>query len=125
MEADNFYPISSTIIKFAEKNGLNIPVNEKEVIDLLENNRTHPVAMRILFKCYYNGTLVQRDLNRAASILHDLHDAAENGNILAINCLARWYEKGKGVPKNLEKSVEFLQKGVDLGDICSIYNIAL
>ena len=57
----------------------------------------HPSAQMILGNCYYDGTAIAKDVDRAAQLYLS---SAYQGNAMAQTAIAWCYYKGDGVPKN-------------------------
>src|SRR5436190_15223147 len=53
-----------------------------------------------------------------------LEQAAKNGDSNAINSLAKCYENGEGIEKNLEKAFHWFQKAAENGNEKAQYNFA-
>ncbi|GBC14530.2 kinase-like domain-containing protein [Rhizophagus irregularis DAOM 181602=DAOM 197198] len=70
---------------------------------------------------YYNGKEMGKNLEKA---FYWFQKAAENGDIAAMNNLAKCYENGEGTEKNLEKTFNWYQKAAENGDIAAMNNLA-
>jgi TPR repeat protein len=66
-------------------------------------------ALLILSKCYEKGTCVEKNANKAFELLTK---AADKNNQTACFLLGEKYYLGNGVSKDLDKSANYLQKGI-------------
>src|SRR6185437_7681246 len=80
----------------------------------------HASAQYNLAVCYYNGTGVEKDEQKAVECYKK---AAEQGVASAQYNLAVCYENGTGVEKDKQKAVEWYQKAAEQGDAKAQYNL--
>ena len=60
--------------------------------------------------CYYNGTVVKQNVQKAVELFQK---AADQGHAGAQYNLAVYYHNGTGVEQNISKAVELYQKAAD------------
>jgi|GEM_PF-3741166 len=78
-------------------------------------------AQTTLGDYYFNGVMVEKDLNKAISWYQK---AADKGNIDAQYNLAACYLKATNIENNEEKALEYFTKAADKGHCVAQYNLA-
>lgn len=104
--------------------GRGVEKDKKKAFQLIqhaaESDHT-ALGKAVLALCYFDGELVNRDMNMASklakqSVAKGLPQLAQAGNELAQSRLAIFYFEGLGVSKSLRRSVELLEKASALHD---------
>lgn len=72
-----------------------------------------PAATVIIGLCYLYGHGVTQDMEKGRSMLEDYVKSRDNGD--AFYALGMVYDKGMGVPENIETAVTYYQKAMDEG----------
>jgi TPR repeat protein len=102
---------------FCYQYGMGVEVNEIVAVSWFEKSakRGNPTAQWQLAQIYYNGT--ESIVANKKKGINYLQQAADNGQLMAIACLAYEYASGENLEKDLAKSLELFIKAADNGNV--------
>ena len=123
--AEQGYALAQNSLGYCCETGIGVPIDERKAIEWYTKaaeqgiNEAKEALNRLSQRTLSSTTVIDRMWLRAKT------DVAEQGDVNAQYELGLGYDKGKRVPKDVRKAIEWYTKAAEQGHIIAQYNLAL